>query len=181
MNRISWVAVWSVTLCIAVIEFGATAEAAVVGTATLVKDPANGIPFGAPDAALGAPWVSYRLSVTATDGDLIQAVDATISGQLHQRWIASNVDGVYDTATHSSTNQANGDSHFAAISGGLQLFFGNHSEDNPATGSPLSPSNSDSAGWGVGTSMSAAFPDFDGLRLHRHSEMVTVGHTGGRL
>lgn len=137
---------------------GAWAQAAIIGSATLVKDPSAALPFGPPDAALGAPWVSYKLSLSASDGDLIQAVVANISGQLHQRWSSSGFDGVYDTATGNSTNLANGDSHFLAITAGSAMLFANGpNEDNPASGSPLSPSNTESTGWGVGTSMSATF------------------------
>ena len=133
---------------------GASAPGAVIATATLIKEP-PATPFGAPDAALPAPWVSYRLSLTADGGDLIQAVEMSISGQLHQRWVSTNYDGVYDTPTGNSTNQTNGDSHFMATAG--MLFASGPTEDNPATGSPLSPLNDDSTGRGVGTFMSATF------------------------
>ena len=123
--------------------------------ATKIKDPSAGAPFSSPDAALGSPWVSYRLSLTATGTDTIQAVDATITGPLHQRWTSSNSDGVYDTATGNSTNTTNGDSHFMATAS--MLFASGPTEDNPFTGSPLSPSNTADTGYGVGTSMSAVF------------------------
>ena len=137
------------------------AEASIIATATKIKDPSAGAPFSSPDAALGSPWESYRLSISATGSDLIQAVDVQIHGPLHQRWASSNSDGVYDTATGNSTNAANGDSHFMATN--TMLFASGPTEDNPATfaplggGSPLSPTNTVDTGYGVGTSMSAVF------------------------
>jgi hypothetical protein len=144
-----------------VLALSASASAGIVASATLIKDPSAALPFAAPDAALGSPWVSYKLVLTATGADTIQAVDATISGQLHQRWSASGSDGVYDTATGNSTNATNGDSHFLATN--TMLFASGPTEDNPATftplggGSPLSPTNTVDTGYGVGTSMSAVF------------------------
>jgi hypothetical protein len=131
------------------------AEASIIAMATKIKDPSAGAPFSSPDAALGSPWVSYRLSLMATGTDTIQAVDATITGPLHQRWTSSNSDGVYDTATGNSTNTTSGDSHFMATAS--MLFASGPTEDNPFTGSPLSPSNTADTGYGVGTSMSAVF------------------------
>jgi len=138
------------------ISCATTSSAAILASATLVNDGAG---FGAPDGALGAPWASYVLSVSATEGDLIQAANViNIGGQLHQRWSSSSFDGTYDTATGNSTNKTNGDSHFLAITAGSQMLFANGpNEDNPGTGSPLSGNNNDSTGWGVGTSMSATF------------------------
>ena len=137
------------------------ARASVIGTATLVKDPSAGLPFASPDSALGGPWVSYKLGIQATAGELIQAVDVSITGQLHQRWSSTNSDGMYDTPTANSANAANGDSHFMATH--TMLFASGPTEDNPATfaplggGSPLSPTNTVDTGYGVGTSMSAVF------------------------
>jgi hypothetical protein len=145
------------SLCLAIL-MAASAKAGVIVTGTLIRDPSAALPFTAPDAALGAPWISYRLSLEAFGGDTIQAVEATITGQLHQRWTSSNVDGIYDTSTGNSTNQSNGDSHFMAITAGSQMLFANGpNEDNDISTSPLSPSNTDATGWGVGTSMSATF------------------------
>jgi hypothetical protein len=137
------------------------AEASIIAMATKIKDPSAGVPFSSPDAALGSPWESYRLSITATGSDLIQAVDVQIHGQLHQRWSSTNSDGMYDTPTANSTNATNGDSHFMATN--TMLFASGPTEDNPATfaplggGSPLSPTNTVDTGYGVGTSMSAVF------------------------
>ena len=139
----------------------APAEASIIAMATRIKDPSAGVPFSSPDAALGSPWESYRLSISATGSDLIQAVDVQIHGQLHQRWTSTESDGVYDTPTANSTNATNGDSHFMATN--TMLFASGPTEDNPATftplggSSPLSPTNTVDTGYGVGTSMSAVF------------------------
>jgi hypothetical protein len=131
------------------------APAAIFATATLIKDPSAGVPFGAPDAALGSPWASYRISLQATGGSLIQAADVQIAAPLHQRWTSSNFDGVYDTPTGNSTNVTNGDSHLSATAGAL--FGAPPTEDNPFVGSPLSATNNDSTGYGVGTHLTGAF------------------------
>jgi hypothetical protein len=145
-----------------VLGLSASAYAGVVATATLIKDPGAGVAFGNPDSALPAPWASYDLSVTANGSDTIQAAEVSITGQLHQRWTASNADGVYDTATANSTNKTNGDSHLLAPTS--FLFAAGPTEDNPAMlgppgtgGSPLSPTNNDSTGYGVGTTLSGTF------------------------
>jgi hypothetical protein len=131
------------------------APAAIVATTTLIKDPSAGVPFGAPDGALGSPWASYLISVQATGGSLIQAAEVQIAAPLHQRWAASNFDGVYDTPTGSSTNATNGDSHLSAPPS--YLFGAPPLEDNPFVGSPLSATNNDSTGYGIGTHLSSSF------------------------
>jgi hypothetical protein len=128
------------------------ASAAIIGTATLIKSP-PGAAYSSPDAALGSPWVSYRLSVSSTNGEIIQAIQANITGQLHQRW---NPDPDNDGAflpTAQSTNQANGDTHLLAPSG--SLFGSGPTEDNPGTGSPLA--STATAKYGVGTSLQGAW------------------------
>src|SRR3712207_3534561 len=62
-----------------------SAFGAIIPRAALVANP-PATPFQVPDAALPAPWQSYQLSLEATDGELIGAVDVTINGPLHQRW-----------------------------------------------------------------------------------------------
>src|SRR5215831_11041733 len=91
--RLASLAVVALLLC------STFAQAGIVASATLIKDPSGGVPFGSGgagtlDATLPAPWVSYRLSLTATGADTIQAVDVAIAGNLHQRWSASASDGV---------------------------------------------------------------------------------------
>src|SRR5688500_3045530 len=65
------------------------ALAAIMAVATPVANP-PGTAFTAPDAGLGAPWRSYQLSLQATAGELVGAVDVTINGPLHQRWGPDN-------------------------------------------------------------------------------------------
>jgi hypothetical protein len=136
------------------------APAAIIGTATLVKAPRVGVPFasggaGTLDATLGAPWVSFRLSLTATGGDTIQAVDVNIQGILHQRWSSSNSDSVYDTPTPNSSNATNADSHLLAAASAI--IGAPPTEDNPFSGSSLSASNGDDFGYGVGHSLTGAW------------------------
>jgi hypothetical protein len=141
------------TLAVITTLFAASmGKAAIIGTATLLKNP-PGTPFAAPDAALGSPWVSYRLSLAATAGETIQAIQADITGQLHQRWNA-NVDdpSIFDPSAQS-TNVTNGDSHLMAPTG--SLFGSGPTEDNPGTGSPLA--STASAMYGVGSLLQGAW------------------------
>src|SRR5689334_21786941 len=104
-------------LCVALMA--ASAQAALMAVATPVKTP-PGTPFLAPDAALGAPWVSYQLSVTSTNpAELIGAVDVTINGnKLHQRWNDTDFDGITDpSAQNPSVSDGRGDSHLTAPAG----------------------------------------------------------------
>jgi hypothetical protein len=114
-----------------------SANAALIGKATLVKQP-PGSPFSAPDAALGAPWVSYQLSVESNNpAELIGAVDVTINGnKLHQRWNDTDFDGVTDPSPQNpATSDGRGDSHLTAPAG--SPFGSGPSETNTKTGSPL--------------------------------------------
>lgn len=126
-------------------------EAAVIGTATLKADP-PGVAFTSPDAGLGAPWVSYVLSVQTTAGELIGGLDVDIEGPLHQRWNFNEDSGLFLPTTNSQ-NQTNGDSHFMASAGAL--FFDLLHEDNSGAGSPLSDTTS--ADYGVGSFMNGAW------------------------
>lgn len=128
-----------------------SASAAIVGTATLKANP-PGVAFGSPDAALAAPWKSYSLDINGNAGEIIAAVDVSITGQLHQRWTFDEDSGNF-VQTANSANQANGDSHLRALTGAL--FGSGPSENNPGTGSPL-PSTA-SAQYGVGTSLAGAW------------------------
>jgi len=110
--------------------------AGIVGTATLVKDPGNGIPFLAPEAGLGSPWVSYQLSVAGTDGQAIGAVDVSITGaKLHQRWTDPDFDGVTNPTANGAASDGRGDSHLTAPAG--SPFGAGPSETNTLAGSPL--------------------------------------------
>jgi hypothetical protein len=133
----------------------AVAQAAIIGSATLIKDPANGVAFGAPDALLPAPWVSYRLSVASDNGDIIQAVQANITGQLHQRWDDTDFDeDPTNNPSGNSANQTGGDTHLLAPTG--SLFGSGPLEDNPGTGSPL-VADGLSRLYGVGSSLVGAW------------------------
>src|SRR3990172_9822742 len=79
-------------LLAATVFVGGVAQGAIIGTATLIKEPPL-TPFVAPDAALPAPWVSYKLTIASDSGQIIQTVQAVISGQLHQRWDDTDFDG----------------------------------------------------------------------------------------
>jgi hypothetical protein len=131
------------------------ASAAIIGSVTSIKDPANGLPFGPPsaDGALGSEWVSYKLAIQATAGELIQAVQVSITGQLHQKWMDLAAGGAYLPSGNSS-NMTGADSHLLAPGG---LFGSGPSEDNPGTGSPLSAANDASTKWGVGTFLKGAW------------------------
>jgi len=150
---------FSALLSLAIVASSTTiATAGWVPSFTLRKDPANGLPFSAPDAALGSPWVSYLLSIdtTNTGGELMQAFQVTITGALHQRWIDSDADEIFEptaTTVNVTSGLANGDSHLLAQSG--SLFGSGPTEDNPGTGSPLT--STVVFHYGVGTQLSGAW------------------------
>jgi hypothetical protein len=100
-----------------VLAIAACANAALVGSATLVKQP-PGTTFNAPDAALPAPWVSYQLGLATTAGEFIGAVDVTINGNvLHQRWSDSDLTGVTVPSPNGAPANGRGDSHLTAPAG----------------------------------------------------------------
>jgi hypothetical protein len=120
-------------LCVALTA--ASAHAAIIGVATPVKTP-PGTPFLAPEAALGAPWVSYQLSLQSTAGELIQAIDfTTTGGKLHQRWTDTDLDGTTDPSAVGAANNGRGDSAITAPAG--SPFGVPASETNSKAGSPL--------------------------------------------
>lgn len=109
---------------------------ALIFTSTKVKDPSAGSNFGAPDAALPAGWVSYQLSLTATAGELVGAVDVSITGGvLHQRWNDLDFDGTTDPTPNGTASDGRGDSHLTAPIG--SPFGAGPTETNSKTGSPL--------------------------------------------
>jgi hypothetical protein len=128
-------------------------EAAIVGTVTKVKDPAIGLPFAAPEAALGAPWVSYLVGLKSTAGEILGAADFEITGQFHQRWEFSDDDGDF-YPTPRSSDVATGDSHLL-IAPGVIIGAG-PLEDSSSVGSPLLdvPGLRD---YGVGTKLRGAW------------------------
>lgn len=108
---------------------------ALIPTATLVKDPSRGANFLAPEDALGIPWAAYQLSIVATAGEKIGAVDLAITGNaLHQRWRDNDFDGVVDPSP-TGTADGRGDSRITAPAG--SPFGAPATETNTRMGSPL--------------------------------------------
>lgn len=128
-----------------------SARGGILATVNLVRNP-PATPFTAPDAALGAPWVGYSIGLEGNAGEIIAAVDVSITGPLHQRWVYNEDEDAY-VPTATSANMTNGDSHLRALSGAL-FGFG-PSEDNPGTGSPLA--NTDTTKYGVGSFLRGAW------------------------
>ena len=124
-----------------------SAHAAIVGYAYEVKRPSD-YPFLAPEAALGAPWIAYQLTLQSTAGELIQAVEVSITGnKLHQRWIDTDFDGITNPSPIGTASDGRGDSHLTSPPGapfGLAA-----SETNSLSGSPL-PSVPGSTEYGLG-------------------------------
>lgn len=146
--------VGSLVCCVAALAAGATCDAEVIGSMTLMRDPSIGLPFTSPDAALPAPWVSYAITVSTTDDNPLQALEVNINGQLHQRWTDPNGGGAY-AATNTSTNKSDGDSHLLALPS--MLFASDPTETNPGTDSPLSVDNDSTNKYGVGTDLAGTF------------------------
>ena len=80
-----------------------------------------------------------------------------ITGQLHQRWLSEQSDGVYDTPTANSTNATNGDSHFLATNSDVIRERPEGRQSSVHWRQPTFADEDDNNGYGVGTSMSAAF------------------------
>jgi hypothetical protein len=125
-----------IVLCLLVPGSASTTVAGVVGTATLVKNPAAGNNFNAPDAALPPGFVAYQLCLCGTNGDVISAVDVSITGgALHQRWNDTDFDGVTNPSPTGNASNGRGDSHLTPPPG--SPFGGGPVETNSKTGSPL--------------------------------------------
>ncbi len=155
MNRFQNLAFLAALAAAATITFGTAAEAGVIGTVALVRNP-PGVPFNAPEAALGAPWVGYTIGLATTAGELIGGVDVTITGQLHQRWTVGEDPDTGDPINVSTPNNANataGDSHLRAVTGAL--FGSGPDEDNSLAGSPLA--NTAINTYGVGSFLKGAW------------------------
>ena len=135
----------------AVLGLAVTANAAIIGTATKV-----GGPFTVPDASLtDQGWVSFQLSVVATEGENLSAVDVAISGELHQRWgpADNDFDGMGDPTPNGPASNTRGDSHLTLAAGAL---VGSAPvEDNSGAGSPLTSAGTTT--YGVGSSMAGAW------------------------
>lgn len=113
-----------------------SSRGALIGTATLVKDPLVHLNFNAPESGLGSPWIAYQLSLVATAGELVGAVDVSITGNvLHQRWVDNDFDGVTDPSPNGAASDGRGDSHLTAPAG--SPFGAGPTETNSKTGSPL--------------------------------------------
>lgn len=136
---------------IVAVAMSSVANAAIVGSATLQANP-PGVAFTAPDAALAAPWKSYALDISGNAGEIIAAVDVSISGPMHQRWTFNEDAGEF-VSTPNSANVTNGDSHLRAIAGAL--FGAAATENNPGTGSPLP--DTATARYGIGNSLTGAW------------------------
>jgi len=119
---------------LALVLTAASANAAMIGTATLIKNP-PGLAFNAPDSGMPFPYQAYQIGISTTAGELVGAVDVTINGNaLHQKWTDTDDDG----ATNPSPNSpavGNVDSHLQAPAG--SPFGAGPSETNGKTGSPL--------------------------------------------
>lgn len=114
----------------------AIVQAGVIGKVTLVKDPGAGNNFNAPEAALPPGWVAFQLSIQGTEGDVIGAVDVSITGNaLHQRWVDTDFDGVENPTPIGLASDGRGDSHLTPPAGS-PFGFG-PTETNTGTGSPL--------------------------------------------
>jgi len=131
----------------------AFAHAAIIPTVTLIKDPGNSLPFNAPEAALGSPYASYQLSLVATAGELIGAVDVSITGnKLLQRWSDTDFDGVTDPTPNGAASDGRGDSHLTAPAG--SPFGSGPTETNSKVGAPLT-SNPGTTEYGFGNDSGA--------------------------
>ena len=134
-----------------VLSWKVIAPAQIVASATLIKDPAIGVPFAVPDAALGSPWVSYKLSVAVPFG-VLDAFSVSIDGPLHQRWDDTNSDGTFEP-TVVGTEQSSGDSHLLIPAGSIFGFL--PTEDNPGAGSPLVSTNVSK--YGIGSTLQGSW------------------------
>jgi hypothetical protein len=109
---------------------------ALIPTATLVKDPSVGNNFLAPEAALGSLWIADQLSLVATAGEVVGAVEVTINGnKLHQRWRDNDFDGIVDPTPIGTASDGRADSHLTPPV--FAPFAAGPTETNTLTGSPL--------------------------------------------
>ena len=135
----------------AVLGLAVTANAAILGVATQIAEP-----FAAPEDGLnGTGWTSWQLSVVATEGENLSAVDVLIEGDLHQRWSDVNFDGVADPSPVGPAGNSRGDSHLTPLLGAL--VGSAPTEDNTGGGSPLDGSNTPALVRGVGNALSGAW------------------------
>jgi hypothetical protein len=154
MNRLHELTFFTLPALMAALCVSVTAQAAVIMTSTLVRNP-PGTPFTSPDTGLGSPWRGYTLGLETTAGELIGGINVLVTGQLHQRWTPGEDDDGNPTLlpTANSANATNGDSHLRAVAGGL--FAWGPLEDNSLAGSPLA--NTATAAYGIGTYLRGAW------------------------
>ena len=103
----------TLTAAFIVASVAATGHAAVIGNVTRVAPPF----MLASETALGNNYFfGFLLSIATDDGSPISAVDVRIVGPLHQRWIDTNDDGVFEpTPSVSTTSSLSGDSRLTPI------------------------------------------------------------------
>jgi hypothetical protein len=116
----------------------ATASAGVVGLTSTVLPP-----FTVDTELTG--HTGYILSAATDDGSLIRAVDVSITGQLHQRWVIDPDTGDV-TPTPDNASLTNGDSHLTPIAGAVVARA--PVEDNNGLGSPLADTATRDYGYG---------------------------------
>lgn len=114
---------------------GRMVYAGVVVSALLVSSPPE-VPFNFPEEGLGSPWVAYQLCMCGTNGDVIGAVDVSITGnKLLQRWRDNDFDGVVDPSPVGVAYDGRGDSHLTPPTG--SPFGLGPTETNTKAGGPL--------------------------------------------
>jgi hypothetical protein len=188
---------WAAFAVAAVLIGGSISEAAVIATSTMVRNPPTTL--FTTETALNVPnnWVGYTLGISTDDGTLITGIDATISGQLHQRWVLGEGEDpetgepiIVTTKTPRIVGTTNGDSHFLApddILVGVSL-----DEDNSGNGSPQADTATRNFGvgsflkgaWGIPANLQATTNTFAYIVVPRGSEpqldiAVQVGLPGG--
>jgi MYXO-CTERM domain-containing protein len=157
-SRLFWnsprVAAWAAIAAVSSFFLAAgSVEAAVVPVLTPVADPPS-TPFLSPAAGLGSDWVSFQLGVQGAPGEHVRAVDVRVYGQLHQRWVDTDADGVPDPTTNGSAANGRGDSHFTLPTNALTAV--GPSENNFGSGSPLADTPG-SIDHGVGSELRAVW------------------------
>jgi hypothetical protein len=138
-----------------------TASAALTTSVTLSRNPTGNPPVNfATDTGLNsAPnngWVSYVLGVSNSSG-VITGIDATISGNMFQRWsITESDEGDVITPSPAITGTTNGDSHLLPVPTALvgRAFSENNNVNN---GLQAFPSDTATRDYGIGSSLSGAW------------------------
>ena len=140
----------------AILGLAVTADAAIILDITKIAGPrpSDG-DFNAPEDGLnGQDWTAWQLSVSATEGEQISAVDVLIQGDLLQRWSDVNFDGIADPSPVGPPSNGRGDSHLTPLTGAL--IGSAPTEDNTGAGSPIADAPPGLVR-GLGTSLSGAW------------------------